>query len=480
MATARPFAYNPGSPIPGTQQLGDLAVGTPDGGFTNNPQFWNGPDEDLGYTIALPVPGNTQPTPLANYLYLDPSRKAIDINLSNSNQTASQQFGYVESVLGTRIIESSDRVMFSVLVSLANPGANPNSHFIGIGTTGMNYNGVVPDRYSAYPGNDNQSIGYCSNGTIFYNGTPYGELASWGNGDIVDICIDNNVNGMWVRVNGGNWNDDINADPETDSNSISIAAVGAPFYPVLCPGYEGTMTIQNTSANGTPNNFRLLGDETASVRFIRSNGVTEESFIGLVNTQFGQNFESGNEAKIWLDSQGYWSSWSGFGSSGFQWMTMTSITDGNAAGIGQNNVTVAITQSEGGMQIENSGMYNATTFPETYGVPVSGIQIRNTLEGVFTATFSTPVTDALVAFASVGNPNLPVPVQVSAPFTPIWHQPGTTTFQNASGPTQYTQFTGQEGFNIIRIDGTVTEISFNYTVPEYYCTICFGFVDQNA
>jgi hypothetical protein len=283
MATARPFAYNPGSPIAGTEQLGDLAVGTPDGGFTSDPQFWNGPDEELGYTIALPVSGNTQPTPI--------------------------------------------------------PGV------------------------------------------------------------------------------------------------------------------------------------------TASVRFIRSSGVTEESFIGLVNTQFGQNFDSGNEAKVWLDSQGYWSSWPGFGSSGFQWMTMTSITDANAAGIGQNNVTVAITQSNGGMEIEN-GMYAPTTFPETYGIPLSGNQIRNTESGVFTATFSQPVTDALVAFASVGNPGLPVPVQVSAPFTPIWEQ--ATTYQNPSGPTQYTQFTGQEGFNIIRIDGTVTSVSFTYTVTEFYCTVCFGFVDQNA
>jgi hypothetical protein len=283
MATARPFAYNPGSPIAGTEQLGDLAVGFPDYGFTDDPQFWNGPDEELGYTIALPVSGNTQPTPI--------------------------------------------------------PGV------------------------------------------------------------------------------------------------------------------------------------------TASVRFIRSGALTEESFIGLVNTQFGQNFDSGNEAKVWLDSQGYWSSWSGFGSSGFQWMTMTSISDSNAAGIGQNSVTVAITQSEGGMQIQSSGMYNATTFPETYGVPVSGIQIRNTSDGVFTATFSQLVTDPLVAFASVGNPNLPVPVQVSAPFTPIWEQ--ATTYQNPSGPTKYTQFTGQEGFNIIRIDGTVSSVSFTYTVTEFYCTVCFGFVDQN-
>jgi len=65
MATARPFAYNTGSPIDGTTQVGNLAVGTPTSGFTINPRFWNGPDEDLGYVIAVPVSGNTQPTPVS-------------------------------------------------------------------------------------------------------------------------------------------------------------------------------------------------------------------------------------------------------------------------------------------------------------------------------------------------------------------------------------------------------------------------------
>lgn len=475
MATARPFAYNPGSPIAGTIQLGDLAVGTPDGGFTNNPQFWNGPDEELGYTIALPVSGNTQPTPVVNYLSLDNTHKGTDVTLSGSPlQIAHQQFGYQQSVLGVNEIKSTDRIMFSVLVSLSNPGTQPNSHFIGFGYQNMNYQG---NPYGGYPGSDDRSMGYCSNGTISYNTSSYGELANWGNGDIVDICIDNNVNGMWVRVNGGYWNDDIYAHPETNTNSIETTAINAPFYPVLCPGYEGTMIIQNDAAYGTPNNFRLLGDETASVRFMRSGNTTEESFLGLVNTQFGQNFESGNAAKVWLDGQGYWSSWSGFGSSGFQWMTMTSILNSSAHGVGQNGITISITQSNGGMQTENPGMYSATTFPETYGVPISGDQIRNTTTGVFTATFSQPVTDPLVAFASVGNPGLQVPVVVSAPFTPIWAE--ATTYQNPSGPTQYTQFTGQEGFNIIRIDGTVSSVSFTYTVTEFYCTVCFGFVDQN-
>jgi hypothetical protein len=167
----------------------------------------------------------------------------------------------------------------------------------------------------------------------------------------------------------------------------------------------------------------------------------------------------------------------GFGSSGFQWMTINSVTSTTASGIGQNNITIAITQSKGGMQVESPGMYGAATFPQEYGVPSTGTQIRNTSDGVFTATFSQPVTNPLIAFASVGNPGLAVPVQSTLPFTPIWST--ATTYQNVVNGTQYTQFTGREGFNIIRIDGTLSSVSFTYTVTEFYCTVCFGFEDQN-
>jgi hypothetical protein len=64
MSISRPFAYNPGTPIPGTEQVGSLSIGVPTSGFTDNPQYWNGPDEELGYVIAQSVSGNTQPTPI--------------------------------------------------------------------------------------------------------------------------------------------------------------------------------------------------------------------------------------------------------------------------------------------------------------------------------------------------------------------------------------------------------------------------------
>lgn len=63
MATTRPFAYNPGSAIPGTEQVGSIAYGLPTAGFVSTGlEWWNGPDEDLGYVIAHPVPSDTQPT----------------------------------------------------------------------------------------------------------------------------------------------------------------------------------------------------------------------------------------------------------------------------------------------------------------------------------------------------------------------------------------------------------------------------------
>lgn len=52
MATTRPFAINTGSTIAGTTQFGDLAVGTPNDWSEGGVQWYNGPDEDLGYVIA--------------------------------------------------------------------------------------------------------------------------------------------------------------------------------------------------------------------------------------------------------------------------------------------------------------------------------------------------------------------------------------------------------------------------------------------
>jgi len=100
------------------------------------------------------------------------------------------------------------------------------------------------------------------------------------------------------------------------------------------------------------------------------------------------------------------------------------------------------------------------------------IQIQNDQAGIFRAVFNKPVVNPLVAFASVGGV-VSVPVEASRPFTPIWtdSSQGNTAYQNPANATQYNRFVGTEGFNIIRIDGTMTEVTLitqsGNTIPQF-------------
>jgi hypothetical protein len=73
LATTRPFAYNTGSTIPETTQVGNLAVGQGNLEYSldyGGVKWWMGADEDLGYVIARPVPNGNQPNPVGVPVYL--------------------------------------------------------------------------------------------------------------------------------------------------------------------------------------------------------------------------------------------------------------------------------------------------------------------------------------------------------------------------------------------------------------------------
>jgi hypothetical protein len=317
MATTTPLAYNTGSTISGTIQVGNLAVGTTVQDYSSNlggVTWWMGPDEELGYVIAKPISGNTQPTPIfsgapSGQMSCSTIYKGININLSNNNQTAFQQFGYQMSVLTNTFINNNDRVMFSVLSTSLEPLTIPQARFIGVGKTTMNYQG---NPYGGYPGNDTQSIGFNAIGEYYYNGSVVASgLPTFTQGDIIDIAI---AHGQywWIRVNGGNWNNNPTANPETDSNGLSMNGL-VNYYPALCPGYEGTMVIQNNGTFGVPLGFTLLGSNVnSSVGFNRSE-LTDISFINLTNGLFNQSFTAASDASIWLTTNGYWNSYSCLG-----------------------------------------------------------------------------------------------------------------------------------------------------------------------
>lgn len=74
MATITPIAYNnSGTPISGTTQLGDLAIGDTSqdyGAYPSGYTFWSTPDLDLHYVIAYPVPLGNHPNPLSIPCYV--------------------------------------------------------------------------------------------------------------------------------------------------------------------------------------------------------------------------------------------------------------------------------------------------------------------------------------------------------------------------------------------------------------------------
>jgi hypothetical protein len=309
MSTSRSFAYNTGSPIAGTIQVGSLSVGTPLSGFTNNPKYWNGPDEDLGYVIAIPVSGNTQPTPIPDdALFLSTTYKGTDISLSNNNQTASQIFSYQQTVLGETIISGTNKVMFSVMFTSSNPTVGVGGRVVGVGLRSMNYSGP----FDGYPGNDINSIGFSDDGKYYFNGgvnsTGY---PTWTDGDIIDIAMSSGEF-WWIRVNGGNWNNDPDANP-TNNNGGSILNGIVDSYPALCPYIFGNMEVLKYPKYGVPSGFNFLGNVTASIRFYGTknlpNPFSDETFIYLVNVSFYQNFSSASDASRWLTDNGYWNSY---------------------------------------------------------------------------------------------------------------------------------------------------------------------------
>jgi hypothetical protein len=67
------FAYNTGSTVVGTTQVGNIAISQADVEYSANYgglQWWGGPDESTGYVIAIPVPAGDVPTPIDVDAYL--------------------------------------------------------------------------------------------------------------------------------------------------------------------------------------------------------------------------------------------------------------------------------------------------------------------------------------------------------------------------------------------------------------------------
>jgi len=113
-----------------------------------------------------------------------------------------------------------------------------------------------------------------------------------------------------------------------------------------------------------------------------------------------------------------------------------------------------------------TSMFNAAAFPASYGVPNLNPTIRNDLPTSNTLTFASPMTDPVLVFASIGRSSLSVGINFGAPVEILWSQ---AVVQNSP-----TNITGTEGYAIVRMTGTFSSISFDYTAAESWVNFAFG------
>ena len=140
---ARPFAYNPDGNIIGTQQIGNLTIGTPIAGFAAYPsiKFWNGPEEYEGAIIVC------HPDPEGGHTGADGTTAYIGFKMF-TNEVAFQT--WTESVLG---ITPTDAMHAETLLNDAGIWTN---YSLAFAAPSSGYDASLYTSYTLIPSNDTE------------------------------------------------------------------------------------------------------------------------------------------------------------------------------------------------------------------------------------------------------------------------------------------------------------------------------------
>lgn len=160
---------------------------------------------------------------------------ATNIVLTNSNLTAAASANAQASVRGTTS-KTSGKYYFEVTCS----GTLQNSA-VGISTSSPGGSTLVPT-LSAFIN--------VANSVVFINGANTGSSGGGGafvTGDVACIAVDFINQRIWFRHNNAFWNNDLPADPATNTNGLDISAIfaSAAAFPIV--------TFNGTGLNHTGN-----------------------------------------------------------------------------------------------------------------------------------------------------------------------------------------------------------------------------------
>ncbi|HEX6915128.1 MAG TPA: LamG-like jellyroll fold domain-containing protein, partial [Chitinophagaceae bacterium] len=149
-------------------------------------------------------------------------------------------------------------------------------------------------------------------------------------------------------------------------------------------------------------------------------------------------------------------------SSNFYWSNPPAESGNTATGV-INGINYTYTSSQ--TVLTSPSVYAHSTFPVQYNIPNIKC-IRNIYSSSNTLTFSSPISNPVLVFASIGQGGVPVPIEFSAPIDILW---STNVVKNSA-----TRMTGTEGYAVVRLNGIFSSISFDYLATENWVNFLFG------
>lgn len=217
-SVTRAFAYNPGSPIGGTEQIGSLAIGITPQNYSLNPggvTWWEGPNESEAYIIAYPQSNGLHPTQI-------PGTTASLGFWGDKTKTEAGFLALVQNKLGQQFQNGDD----------AKNWLNDNGYWTSWGPNFTLSSGDITyfgQRYGGYS-NPTSFEFTCDGNRDTYNGIVYtlpGSLAT----DIANVWtaagLDVNLSYVWKAHfgNGVNLLTRIALNPDNTTNAIGIVPI---------------------------------------------------------------------------------------------------------------------------------------------------------------------------------------------------------------------------------------------------------------
>jgi hypothetical protein len=102
------------------------------------------------------------------------------------------------------------------------------------------------------------TLGYLASGAVQINGVTLATIATWAQGNRIDVALDPNNHFIWFRVAGGNWNNNVANDPATGVGGIdystaftSLGTLAAAIFASVT-GNVWTMVFSSASFAGVP------------------------------------------------------------------------------------------------------------------------------------------------------------------------------------------------------------------------------------